>query len=301
MRYDTEVGEFDLIVDILPPAAKRSVYDTIRKYNINSNFISEIRLRCGRCLSLVTCCENIGCLYIVKEDDIKNILRRICCDSVYAFSNTIKQGYIPLPCGGRAGVVGDVTDSEKGISVDSISSVNFRIPHHIRGVCGPIYKLFKKYRKGIMIYSPPAVGKTTLLRDLAIELSRGQDPMKVALIDTRREIDNGKIPNDCHIDTYPGYPKSLGIEIAHRTMASDVILCDEISYEETEAVKHSMLSGVPIIAAAHAYSSDELMRRCGFVELIDMGAFSFLVGIKRRDKDKYYTFDIRSVGENNVF
>ena len=135
--------------------------------------------------------------------------------------------------------------------------------------------------RGIVIYSPPSVGKTTLLRDLAIELSRGEKGYNVALIDTRRELDNGMFPSDCMIDTYSGYPKSLAIEIAARTMSSELIICDELSYNEVEAMKYTVVSSIPVIACAHARDLAELCTRPDMKMLIDAGVFEYAVGIKR--------------------
>ncbi len=285
-------GEFIAILDLLPPLCRKSIFDKMRERGIDSSFVSEIRLRSGRKSAVCSGRMNIACDYIMSADDIKYTVRALCSGSVYAYQNTIKQGYIPMSNGGRAGVVGDVADASLDIAVETISALNIRIPHHVRGICSRVYDLFKKTNKGIVIYSPPAVGKTTLLRDLAIELSRGEDAYKVALVDSRRELDNRHIPSDCMIDTYSGYPKNTGIEIAARTMSSEVIICDEIGYAEVQAIKYTVLCSVPVIAAAHASSIEELKMRKGIDELIDIGAFEYAVGLSRSGNSLDFSFKI---------
>ncbi|MBO5744770.1 MAG: hypothetical protein J6R60_03180, partial [Clostridia bacterium] len=45
------------------------------------------------------------------------------------------------------------------------------------------------YKRGILVYSPPGVGKTTLLRDLARTLTRAPHYLRLCLIDPRGELD----------------------------------------------------------------------------------------------------------------
>ena len=284
------------IMNYLPPLCKNSIVTSLSSLKSkDSIMVSEIRLRKDRQTVVCIGRRKLPCNYVMSSDDIKSTVREMCLGSVYAFQNTIKQGYIPLSCGGRAGVVGDIVDSKMDIAVESIIAINIRIPHHIRGVCAKVYDLFLSCNEGILIYSCPSVGKTTLLRDLAIELSRGKQPLNVALIDSRRELDDGFIPSDCMIDTYSGYPKSLGIEIAARTMSSEVIICDEISYSEIESIKYTVLCSVPIIAAVHAKNKTELLARKDVRELIAMGAFRYVVGINRNDPERSFAFEINKI------
>ena len=293
MRYDEN---FVMSLRYLPPGCRQSIIKGIEeKFSDALDYVSEIRLRLGR--RTAVCCGNINilCDYVMTYDDISRTLREMCAGSVYAYQNTIKDGYIPLDNGGRAGVVGDIKDSRMDIAIESIVAINIRIPHHKRGVCSKLYNLFNQTRSSILIYSRPKVGKTTLLRDLAIELSRGKDPLNVALIDTRRELDNGLIPQDCLIDTYRGYPKSVGIEIAVRTMSSDVIICDEVGREEIDAIRYTVLSSVPVIACVHAKDKNELMGRMDVRALIEMNAFGYIVGLSRGPYSENFDFVIDKI------
>jgi len=283
------------LIEMLPPICQKRVVETINRYCLEERFINELRLRYKRNCSIGCGKQNYIIDYAMTAEDMKNIMRYLCAGSVYAFQKTIKEGYVPIDGGGRAGVVGLIVNDDLDIAIESITSINIRIPHHVRGVCAKIYDLFINNQKGLIIFSAPSVGKTTLLRDLSIELSRGRYAKKVALIDTRHELDNGMIPRDCLIDTFSGYPKSLGIEIATRTMSSDVIICDEISGREVSAISKSFFCGIPVIAAAHASSFEELSARDGIGLLLKEGAFSHAVGLSRKDRSLEFSFEIKEL------
>ena len=286
----TECNSFRIVLDYLPPLCRHAISQQQKERRIDDNSVSEIRVRVGRQTVIRALGEYIPCAYIMSIDDIRCTVRALCSGAVYAYQNTIRNGYIPLPMGGRAGVVGIISDENTAVAPETVTSINIRIPHHIRGICSAVYSLFLQNRKGIVIYSPPAVGKTTLLRDLAIELSRGTDALNVALIDSRRELDNGKIPSDCMIDIFSGYPKSLGIEIAVRTMSSDVIICDEVGHEEVEAMRNTVVSSVPVIAAAHARDLNELCSRPDISALITAGVLEYAVGLVREKGEERFEF-----------
>ncbi len=283
---------FAHMMNILPPLCQIKIKECLKKTITDEKSINEIRLRLGRNVSLSIGKNNLVIDHIMTESDIKSTLHQLCAGSVYAFQKTIKQGYIPSDFGGRVGVVGNVTNDDYDIAVESINSINIRIPHHIRGISGKIYDLFLNTRKGIIVYAPPGVGKTTFLRDLAIELSRGDKAIRVCLVDSRHELDNGQIPSDCLIDTLAGYPKDLGIEIATRTMSCDVIICDEIGGGEVSAIRQSLFCGVPVIAAAHAFDFTELKAREGIGLLLSEGAFSHAVGLRRECGGTSFIFNI---------
>ena len=78
-----------------------------------------------------------------------------------------------------------------------------------------------------------------------------------------------------HGRCFLGYPHGVGIGIATRVFAPDVIFCDEIGGdEEAHAVLNTHTSGVPLIATAHADSFEGLLRRPCFRRLYENGVFS---------------------------
>jgi stage III sporulation protein AA len=134
----------------------------------------------------------------------------------------------------------------------------------------------------VLIYSPPGVGKTTLLRAVAARLSGGRDPLRTVVIDTRGELSYGSDGENLCLDVLSGYPRRQGVEIATRSLNAQVIICDEIGdYEEAMALVASHNCGVPLIASAHAANTDQLLSRTGIRLLHEADIFGAYVGISR--------------------
>lgn len=283
----------DTVLSLLPSHIRDYISCFISENNISTAEITEIRLRRGKIMSLSLINRNIRCNYISDENDIKQILAKLCKGSYYALSDSISQGYITYDGGVRVGLIGHKDTVDSGTAPENISSLNIRIPRHIRGISSKIYDFFLRYRCGLLIFSPPSEGKTTLLRDLAIELSRGNDPLKVALIDSRFEFDDGMIPSDSLIDIYSGYSKSQGIEIATRTMSSDVIICDEIgSNNDVNTITDTKGRGIPLIASTHARSFFDIKGRSRIYSLMLDDTFPYAIKIERNDNGSDFSMTI---------
>ena len=148
------------------------------------------------------------------------------------------------------------------------------------------------FTNGVLIYSPPGVGKTTLLRSLAVMLSSGKEARRVSVIDTRGELAYSLSAPTLCVDLLSGYPKHVGLLLASRTLGPEVMICDEIgSRAEAEAICEAHNCGVPLIATAHASSVRELLGRAGMGLLHRAGTFGAYVGIKRSGKFSF-VYDI---------
>ena len=230
----------------------------------------EIRLRANRPITLtmdrnffVSCDAVVSTLMpknplVVSEKEIKEVIMRICDRSVYAKTEELKNGYISMKYGNRAGVCGSF---KEGIFCE-VSSVNIRIARNILGAAQRLYDIAEK---GLLIAGAPGSGKTTILRDLIRHIS--SNGKRVCVVDTRGEIAalNKGTPSlnvGVNTDVISGVAKEKGLEIAVRTMFPDIVAFDEIANKnELESLFEGFFAGITIIATAHIGNREELMKR----------------------------------------
>ena len=281
------------VTDALPAVVMRALpyrlSDEIRRTTLGCR-IEEIRMRAGRRCSLVVSGKNLMLDTVLDRAELESVLEGMCQGSLYAFSDTINQGYISLPDGVRVGVCGRAgCEGDRIIGIYEVSSLSVRIPHKSRPQGEEICRLLDSFERtqGVLIYSPPGIGKTTLLRSVALMLSsgawrEGAAPLRTVVIDTRGELAFANEGRDLCLDVLSGYPRRRGIEIATRCLNAEVIICDEIGdYEEAMSLVASHNCGVPLIASAHAGSVEQLLSRTGLRLLHEAKIFGAYVGIER--------------------
>lgn len=275
----------------LPPPILQTVIRGEQTYGA----ISEVRIRAGRRLTLtmVEGSVNRTTSLWVDADMVCASVLALCDHSLHAHMDTIREGYIAVQGGIRVGVAGRAV-CEGGVlrTISDISSLCIRIPASIGKVEDRLLQELRKgeFRESILFYSPPGVGKTTVLRNLAYALAQDMG-RRVAVIDTRMELYTDALTHADHVDLYSGYPKGLAIELATRTMNPQYIVCDEIgSLEEARALLEVENTGVPLLASAHAKSKDELLRRPNIRLLHRAGVFDRYVGLSRFLGEMEYCF-----------
>ena len=189
--------------------------------------------------------------------------------------------------GHRAGICGTaVVNNGKIVNIRDITSINVRIAREHKGCADSLYNKIIAVSGGVLICGAPCSGKTTVLRDLARLLST-KGKKNVALIDERGELAgtaSGKFQNDIGMcDVYDSYNKSEAMLHAIRSMAPEIVICDEIgSKEDIYAVEKSVNCGVRIISSTHCASEYELKQKANMVSLMKTGAFQTLVFLSNR-------------------
>lgn len=289
----TVINEYDCRLYGVIPYLPAKLGNALRLFCIKNPTaamsVTEVRLRIGGAFSLS--CPNgsiffseVGAIrktpVICSSEQVKKCVELLCRNSYHTHEGEIKSGYISLPDGFRAGVAPNAA-SESGVY--GINSVCIRIPRHIKTCCEKL--LSQTGEASMLIYSPPGVGKTTLLKSIISELCRRGHC--VSVIDTRRELQAEKAPL---ADYICGYPKGAGIELATRTLCPDIIICDEIGSQDTEGIIACQNTGVPLIATCHGQTLESLLLRPGIKELYSMRIFSFFVGLSRCEGE--FSFDI---------
>lgn len=229
--------------------------------------------------------------YLVKLSDIEHTVELMSENSLYAYQDELRNGFLTLMGGHRVGIVGKVVTEKSEIkTLKDISGLNIRIA---RQVAGCAERVISYIINGTSIYhtliiSPPNCGKTTMLRDIIRQISdgfpgHGFDGAKVGLVDERSEIAacfRGVPQNDIGIrtDVLDSCPKPQGITMLVRSMSPRVIATDELGTKrDVEAVEEALNAGVKIITTAHARDIDELKKKPIIGELLEQGLFERIV------------------------
>ena len=280
------------VLDKLPKNLKERITDFLNTHQLYT--VNEIRIHLFSNVILLINEKTINTKIHISKNEIDNVFLSLCDGSVYSHIDTIKDGYIRVGKGIRAGICGRAVRSAWEISgVYEISSIVIRIPQRIKFAGEYVYNFLKEsnFTSSFLLYSSPGVGKTTILRDLVYRLSK-EKALRVAVIDTKEEI----IPfleEGLAVNAYLSYPKGIGIELATKNMAPHIIICDEItSVEEALSIKRAVSSGVTFVATTHARSIEELKRKEIAQTFFNDFIFEFAIGIKRNNKNKFeYSLD----------
>ena len=274
------------VIDLLGEEFCAEIRRTFSTRKDGLSAIREISIRRGCPCRIVTAKGSICLSKILGKEDVDRVVRRLTEGALYAHRDSIAAGYISLFDGVRVGVCGYAKyDGDRLVGISDISSLLFRIPGGECAFGKEIYSAFcSGVSSGMLIYSPPGVGKTTALRYLARAVGGGANSVRVSVVDERLEFCESDYLG-CDVDILRGYKRRAGIEIATRTMSPGLIIIDEIGGDDAAAICEVVRCGIPIIATAHASSFEEVMAKRSLSPLMSVGAFDLFVGISRKGED----------------
>jgi len=298
------MGNENEILKVLPMNISGLIKDILYQKSVQ-----EIRVRSDKPIIINTFNEEIIVPYISKTEDIKNILTKISNYSLYAYEEEIKQGYITIKGGHRIGIAGEcVMVNGEVRTIRNISSINIRVCREVIGCSNELLSYVTDNSKllNTLIVSPPKCGKTTLIRDLARNISNGFNVIKgkkVSIIDERSEIAacyNGNPQLDVGIrtDVLDNCLKREGILMAIRSLSPEVIICDEIGTNgDIEALNKAFNSGVNVIVTIHGDDLEDIYSRPILKNLFELKIIERVITLNNKKKvgniDKVYSIDLK--------
>jgi len=295
-----------LIYEVFPG----KLHNTFECLEKQINRTEEIRLRVNRPVTVMLggaeyfvsktgqLIRGNGDFVTIDSYDMESIVNHICNSSPYAYEEEIKRGYITIKGGHRVGLSGQAVMTAEGSikTIKNISFLNIRIAHEVRGSGERFLSYLYEGEKihNTLIISPPGFGKTTLLRDLIRMISDGNHFAKgknCTIIDERSELAgsyNGIPQLDVGIrtDVMDSCPKALGMMMAVRSMAPQIMAVDEMgTAEDIRALFSVIRTGCSILATMHGDSMESLVKKSFLKEVMDEKVFSRYIIIKNRHRE----------------
>ena len=306
MPLDTAVNLHPVFI-YLPPSLREIMEQLPLSLARN---LEEIRIRQGRPLAIKTdqqdCFIDLrgqavdmpGGAYMVTAEDVWKTVQLISQNSLYAFEEEFRQGFLTIPGGHRVGLAGKaVLDDGALKTLRDIGSLCFRIARAVPGAARNILPYLIDRQSGrsyhTLIVSPPRAGKTTVLRDLVRLLSCGVPELKLPGCSLGWWTSGARSPpvtGGCPSMTWaPGgcaRPLPQGGRDADAAPVDvapgDRHRRDRAPKQDVDAVWEMVYTGVSVLATVHASRFEELEQRPYLRDLMAEQVFQRYVFLSRR-------------------
>lgn len=288
----------DRLERLLPERAARELLE-------RREHLTQVRLRANRPAQFV--CGNRDAIAgeRIDAEELRRIVSAMMAHSVYAREAELARGFFTMEDGSRVGVCGRRYRSEDGFRLGEIGSVCVRIARALPGCADDLLRSIVSEGRvcSTLIVSPPGMGKTTMLRDAARQLSeRG---FCVGIADERHELaacSQGMPTMDVgpRTDVMDGCPRSQAIRQMIRAMAPDVIVADELGGKrDARALADAARCGVAVIASAHAQDIQSAALRPALSALLESGAIRLVAALGERPGRVLALWRLETTGEGD--
>lgn len=262
--------------------------EAARRLAEDAGALTQVRLRAERPVQLVRGSADELAGGPIDAETLARVASALLEHSVYAREPELAEGFFTLEDGSRVGVCGRRYRSGGVQRLGEIGSVCVRVARPVPGCAdGLMGAICEGGRpRSTLLVSPPGLGKTTMLRDIARQLSlRG---FCVAIADERHELAacrHGVPTMDVgpRTDVMDGCPRPRAIRQLVRAMAPDVIVADEIGGKgDARALADAARCGVAVIASAHGESLECAVLRPALRAILDGGAIRLVALLEGR-------------------